>query len=135
MTKALSWCPGARKIFHYCIWSQCKPEWVEAELLAQLPIQQVAVFGEAMPANVAIIVARSGFDAQSVADAVAACNVNLPDYARIGRFILATEPFSDANGLATSNGRIRRFAIFDHYVSQLQPETQHGILSTTATTD
>jgi len=111
------------------------PEWVEAELLAKLPIQQVAVFGEAMPTNVAIIVARSGFDTQAVADAVAACNENLPDYARIGRFILTAEPFSDANGLATSNGRIRRFAILDHYVSQLQPETQHGILSKTATTD
>lgn len=111
------------------------PEWVEAELLAQFPIQQVAIFGEAMPANVAIIVPRAGFDEPAVADAVAACNKTLPDYARIGRFILADEPFSDANGLATANGRIRRFAIAEHYTPRINREIQHGILSTAATTD
>ena len=127
---------GRRKnIFITAFGRNVNPEWVEAELLAQLPIQQVAVFGEALPMNVAVLVPRTGFDECAVVDAVHACNASLPDYARIGRVVLATEPFNESNGLATANGRIRRFAIAEHYASQLTPEIHHGILSTTATAD
>lgn len=84
------------------------PEWVEAELLHFLPIRQVTVWGEALAQNVALIVARSGFTQQDVDQAVAACNQQLPDYARVGRIVMAPHAFTVENGMATANGRIRR---------------------------
>lgn len=114
------------------------PEWVEAELLRFLPVRQVAVFGEALPRNVAIVVARNGFSAADVDAAVAECNRGLPDYARIGRVVLATDPFTVGNGLATANGRVRRAAIEQHYADLLKhnflpAEVAHGIFPATAT--
>ena len=95
------------------------PEWVEAELLRFLPIRQVAVFGEALPRNVAIVVARNGFTQADVDAAVTECNRALPDYARVGQVVLASEPFTGDNGLATANGRVRRAEIekkFGHFL-------------------
>lgn len=108
------------------------PEWVEAELQCQLAIAQVAVFGEAMPVNTAVIVPRAGYSQLAVEAAVAQCNQSLPDYARVGRVILASESFTDANGLATPNGRVRRNAIAEHYSTQLNLEVDNGIFSPTA---
>ncbi|HVK99585.1 MAG TPA: AMP-binding protein [Dongiaceae bacterium] len=98
------------------------PEWVEAELLRHLPVRQVAVFGEAMPRNRAVIVARAGYGQADVAAAVTACNLTLPDYARIGRVLLATEPFTVENGLATANGRVRRGEVEKHFQNFLQQD-------------
>lgn len=95
------------------------PEWVEAELLRFLPVRQVAVFGEALPRNVAIVVARNGFTQADVDAAVAECNRTLPDYARIGQVVMAPEPFTGDNGLATANGRVRRAAIEKHFAQWL----------------
>jgi long-subunit acyl-CoA synthetase (AMP-forming) len=121
------------------------PEWVEAELQGQLAIAQAAVFGEAMPHNVAIIVPRTGFDAAAVDTAVSQCNQRLPDYARIGRIVLAPQPFTDTNGMATPNGRIRRNVIAQQFSAELfssKPfsaelcqEVADGILPTVATAD
>lgn len=99
------------------------PEWVEAELMRYLPIRQVAVFGEAMPQNIAVIVARAGFSLADVEKAVADCNQQLPDYARIGQIILADAPFTPDNGLATANGRLRRADIETCFAARLQPNT------------
>lgn len=103
------------------------PEWVEAELLRFLPVRQVAVFGEALPRNVAIVVARNGFTQADVDAAVAECNRALPDYARVGQVVMAPEPFTCDNGLATANGRVRRAELekkFKHLlVSELLPVT------------
>lgn len=127
---------GRRKsLFITAFGRNVNPEWVEAELLCQLPIQQVAVFGEAMAINVAVVVPRAGFDYRAVTDAVAVCNATLPDYARVGRVVMAQEPFTDSNGLATPNGRIRRFAIAQQYAGFINQEVEHGILSTIATTN
>ena len=109
------------------------PEWIESELLGELAIAQVAVFGEAQSFNTAIVVLRQGFDQQALDAAVAQVNSRLPDYARIGQVILATQPFTAANGLATANGRLRRDAIAQDYCEQLNQETPNGIFSTAAT--
>jgi long-subunit acyl-CoA synthetase (AMP-forming) len=96
------------------------PEWVEAELVQQLPIAQAWLHGEALPANVAVLVPRSAqvSDAQLQA-ALDAVNAGLPDYARAHRWLRADQPFGEANGLATSNGRLRRAALFQHYRSAI----------------
>lgn len=92
------------------------PEWVEAELVQQLPVAQAWLHGEALPNNVAVLVPRSGELSDAVLQAaVDAVNAGLPDYARVHRWLRAEQPFSEANGLATSNGRLRRAALFEHY--------------------
>jgi long-subunit acyl-CoA synthetase (AMP-forming) len=95
------------------------PEWVEAELCEQPPIAQAAVFGEARPSNVAVIVAAPGAAFDELQAAVNAANRRLPDYARIGDWLAAEQPFTPANGLSTSNGRNRRAAIWTRYRSAL----------------
>lgn len=93
------------------------PEWVERELTAHPAILQAAVFGEGRPGNVAVIVARAAAD---VAEAVAAANARLPDYARISGYLLAAAPFSVANGQLTGTGRPRREALATAYAAALE---------------
>jgi long-chain acyl-CoA synthetase len=97
------------------------PEWVESELVQQLPIAQAWLHGEALPANVAVLVPRfaNSTDAE-LAAAVAAVNQDLPDYARAQHWLRAECPFSDSNGLATCNGRLRRGALFSHYQAAIE---------------
>lgn len=99
------------------------PEWVESELVQQLPIGQAWLFGEALPANVAVLVARfAGVTDEQLADAVVQVNQTLPDYARVHHWLRAEQAFTAENGLATSNGRLRRAALLEHYqqaISQL----------------
>ncbi|WP_332670262.1 AMP-binding protein [Aromatoleum sp.] len=92
------------------------PEWVEAELVQQMPIAQAWLHGEALPANVAVVVPRhpDATDAE-LARAVAAVNRELPDYARVHHWLRADAPFTPANGLATANGRLRRAALLETY--------------------
>ncbi|MBF7729379.1 AMP-binding protein [Pseudomonas sp. N040] len=97
------------------------PEWVESELVQQLPIAQTWLHGEALPANVAVVVARfaATTDAE-IAGAIVEVNQRLPDYARVHHWLRAAEPFSAANGLATANGRLRRAALAEHYQSAIE---------------
>jgi len=96
------------------------PEWVEAELVQQAPIVQAWLHGEALPQNVAVLVPRRGdcSDAELQA-AVDQVNAGLPDYARAHRWLRAEAPFSVANDLATSNGRLRRTALLDAYGARI----------------
>jgi len=97
------------------------PEWVEAELVQQLPIAQAWLHGEAMAANVAVLQPRSaGIDDEVLAQAVAQVNAGLPDYARVHHWLRAEQPFSAVNGLATANGRLRRAALFQHYRAAIE---------------
>jgi long-subunit acyl-CoA synthetase (AMP-forming) len=94
------------------------PEWVERELTIHPVIANAAVFGEARPWNVALIVPRElpGVNRDSaIAEAVAAANRGLPDYAQVRKWLLADEPFTVHNGLLTSNGRLRRAEIWARY--------------------
>ena len=107
------------------------PEWVEAELVQQPPIAQAWLHGEALPFNLAVLVPLRDDIPDSVLDAaVAAVNRDLPDYARVHRWLRADEAFTLANGLATANGRPRRAALLDKYrealEQQLATETMTG---------
>jgi long-subunit acyl-CoA synthetase (AMP-forming) len=95
------------------------PEWIEAELVKQRSIAQVAVFGEARPWSIAVVVPAPGASPEDVGADIAAVNSTLPDYARVGDWITAREPFMPANGLLTGNGRNRRDAIWKVYRAQL----------------
>ena len=95
------------------------PEWVEAELVQQLPIAQAWLHGEALPANVAVIVPRGEVGDALLQAAIDRVNAGLPDYARVHRWLRAEQPFAEANGLATANGRLRRAALFQHYRSAI----------------
>ncbi|MAR89963.1 MAG: AMP-dependent synthetase [Pseudomonadales bacterium] len=100
------------------------PEWVEAELLAQASIAQAAVFGDGLPAIVAVLTPRKGFTWAQVESAVAQVNQQLPVYARVQQLIASREPFSPDNGQATANGRNCRAQIASVY---LHPAPHHCI--------
>ena len=104
------------------------PEWVESELLAEPSIAQAMVFGDGEAALRAVIVSRSAAEA---GQAVARVNLRLPDYARVGRWCLAEEPFTPQNGQLTGTGRPIRDAIVARYQSHFMNATgdrQHGVL-------
>ncbi|GAB2176686.1 AMP-binding protein [Dongia sp. agr-C8] len=96
------------------------PEWVECELTARPAIAQAAVFGEARPFNAAVLVPRNAAFTAAVEADLRKVNDSLPDYARVGRWIVADEAFSPLNGMATPNGRLRREAIFARYRTRLE---------------
>lgn len=95
------------------------PEWVEAELLSLRGIYQAAVFGDAHPFNVALLVTEPDLSDTDLLRAMDSLNERLPDYARIARWQRLQEPFSSANGLMTGNGRLKRELIATHYSSLL----------------
>jgi len=95
------------------------PEWIEAEIVKQPSIAQVAVFGESRPWSVAVVVPAPGANARDVDADIADVNDKLPDYARVGEWIAAAGPFTPSNGLLTANGRNRRNAIWDRYAGQV----------------
>lgn len=103
------------------------PEWIESELQSQPPIAQAVVFGEASPVNVAVIVAMRGARAADIDVAVEAVNRRLPDYAHVGRYALAAEPFSVTNGQLTGTGRPRRSAIAQRYADAVQSLLQEAV--------
>lgn len=111
---------GRRKnLFITAFGRNVAPEWVERELCLQPGIAQAAVFGEARPWNLALIVPRPGADAAAIDAAIAAANRELPDYARVSRWLLAAAPFTVANDQATANGRLRRPRILSTYRAQM----------------
>lgn len=91
------------------------PEWVERELKISPHIAQAALFGEAKPWNVAVIVPRLNADDAAIETAVAQLNQQLPDYARVRQWVRAEAPFSTHNHQLTANGRNRRDVIWQHY--------------------
>lgn len=96
------------------------PEWPESLLLQSRLLRQAVVFGEALPANVAVIVPMPGVSNRDVAAVVARANRALPGYARVRYWIGADQPFSVANGQATANGRVRRAAIEASYQDRIE---------------
>jgi len=126
------WITGRKKnMFITAYGRNVAPEWVERELCLQRAIAQAAVFGEGRPWNAAVIVPRPGADAAAVAAALQEVNAGLPDYARLLRWLPASQPFTPANGQLTPNGRLRRAAIWSQYgeaVASLYEETTHELL-------
>jgi long-chain acyl-CoA synthetase len=107
------------------------PEWVERELTAHPAIRQAAVFGEARPFSTAVITPAPEASAAEVQSAIDAANHLLPDYARVACWVPALQPFSTANQLMTSNGRLRRASIWSAYAELIKPfyqEKHHVVL-------
>lgn len=109
------------------------PEWVESELLSHPAIAQAAVFGEAQPYNMAVIVPRGVAALPHIAGAVAQINQRLPEYARVSRWLIAAEPFTAANGLGSPAGVVDRRAVEAHYAAQIEDcytdkEACYGVL-------
>lgn len=107
------------------------PEWVETELSMSPFIAQAALFGEARPWNIAVIVPGSHATEAQIEQVVTEVNDGLPDYARVGRWLLADEPFTSKNGLLTPNGRLKREAIKQAYESRINAmyeEKTHAVL-------
>lgn len=95
------------------------PEWVERELKVSPYIAQAAVFGEARPWNVAVIVLRQPMDNIAISKVIQAVNAYLPDYASVAQWIIADTPFTAANQQLTTNGKNRRDMIWQHYQDKI----------------
>jgi long-subunit acyl-CoA synthetase (AMP-forming) len=68
----------------------------------------------------ALIVPNStAFTPNEIENAIKQVNQSLPDYAQMGHYIVAKEPFTVSNGLATANGRPKREAILNQYQEEL----------------
>lgn len=112
------------------------PEWVERELNLAPVIAQSALFGEARPWNIALIVPTHDSQGNIVElgqidAAIAEVNASLPDYARVHEWRLAAAPFTPQSGELTANGRLKRDAIWQHYadtINALYEEKSHAIL-------
>lgn len=98
------------------------PEWVERELTLHPAIAQAAVFGEARPWNVAVIVPRGNSPeiAAAINQAIADANHVLPDYAQVKYWLPASTPFLPQNGQLTANGRLKRDAIWAQYQTAVE---------------
>jgi len=107
------------------------PEWVEAALLAQPEILQAVVGGDACPFLHAVLVPMPGVNSAALERAVARANATLPDYARLGGWIISA-PFTPMNGQATGNGRPLRTAIHHHHAAAIaalyEKEETHELL-------
>jgi len=104
------------------------PEWVERDLTSTPAIAQACLFGEAKPWNTALIVAKADATVETIDSALDIINQSLPDYARVSKWLLASEPFSVANKQLTPNGRLRRDVIWQSYQDAINSlYTQHQI--------
>jgi len=108
-----------KNIFITSFGRNVSPEWVERELKISPHIAQVALFGEAKPWNVAVIVPRADTTTEKVERLVQTINNQLPDYARVTRWIIANEPFMLNNQQLTANGRNRREMILQCYQDEI----------------
>jgi len=92
------------------------PEWIEAEAQLCPAIARMVLFGDGMPVNVALVQVMPGCEPQ-LDQQIALLNQRLPDYAQIHHYIIAQ--FSQANGLLTDNGRLKRDQVFERYHAQI----------------
>ena len=111
-----------KNIFITSFGRNVSPEWVERELTLHPAIAQAAVFGEARPWNVAVIVLRGATPeaANAVNNAIAEANRVLPDYAQVKYWLPAQTPFLPQNGQLTANGRLKRAAIWQLYQTAIE---------------
>ncbi len=107
------------------------PEWIERELTFHPDILQAAVFGESRAFNIAVIFPRSGASKDEIVETFELVNKKLPDYARVKKWISAAEPFTLTNRQLTSNGRLKRDAIwsaYSHAIESIYQENLHDVL-------
>ena len=88
------------------------PEWVETELNASTMILQSYVFTETKSELSALLVTAGPGIADSDLDIeIDRINAALPTYAQVKNWYCLSDPFSRANQMLTSNGRLRRLQI------------------------
>ena len=111
-----------KNIFITSFGRNVSPEWVERELTLHPAIAQAAVFGEARPWNMAVIVSHGSSPEAiyAVNQAIAEANSVLPDYARVKHWLPAQAPFLPQNGQLTANGRLKREAIWSLYQTAIE---------------
>ncbi len=96
------------------------PEWIESELSLCRSIAQCMVIGDSQPFCSAIIVPASAqTTAEQIGLDISCVNQQLPDYAKVRKFFIATKPFTPLNRLLTDNGRLRRAEISAHYRGEI----------------
>lgn len=95
------------------------PEWIESELQACPAILQAAVLGNDMPQPVAVLVPGNGATTDQLDMIVESVNAGLPDYARIGYWLVADAPFDSATGELTPGGTLRRTVVEQRYTGRL----------------
>ena len=93
------------------------PEWIESSLLDQPVIEQVVVYGDAKATLSALVVARGS--EQQISQAVLLANATLPEYAHVEHW-QQVPAFTRDNGLLTSNGKLRRAAIFTEFADNMK---------------
>jgi long-chain acyl-CoA synthetase len=108
-----------KNIFITSFGRNVSPEWVESALLNSPDILQVCVFGEAKPWNIALIVTKPGASSLLLSKAIEQTNKQLPDYARITKWLVADAPFNVKNGQLTPNGRLKRDVIHAAYQEKI----------------
>lgn len=110
-----------RNLFITAFGRNVSPEWVETELTQHPLIAQAVVHGEARAFNCAVVVPRRIDTSEAaLSSAIDEVNQGLPDYARVTRHLRADEAFAPANDLLTSNGRVRRDAVFARYAAAIE---------------
>ena len=91
------------------------PEWIERELVIHPKIQQALIYGDGKPFNLAIIVPSQNTNNEELDCAINDLNHKLPDYARIGQWLMASEPYSINNQQLSAGGIMQRQQILDDY--------------------
>jgi long-subunit acyl-CoA synthetase (AMP-forming) len=97
------------------------PEWPESLLLGSGLFKQAIVVGDGQAQLSALLVtAKDDVSDEAIQLAIRSVNQDLPDYAQIGPWMLADEPFTLNNGLATANGRLKRDLIKNKFNNQIE---------------
>ena len=96
------------------------PEWVERELVIYPEIEQVMIYGEGKPFNIAIVVPGHNTSNSDIDNVILRANKALPDYARISTWVKADEPYSTKNEQLSASGMIQRRQIMDDYQSRIE---------------
>jgi long-chain acyl-CoA synthetase len=104
-----------KNIFITSFGRNVSPEWVERDLTSSPMISQACLFGEAKPWNTALVVAKPNTTVEMINSTINQINEKLPDYARVSKWLLASEPFTVINQQLTPNGRLKRDAIWQAY--------------------
>ncbi|MFM2033809.1 MAG: hypothetical protein RJA32_444 [Pseudomonadota bacterium] len=97
------------------------PEWPESLLMGSGLFRQAMVLGDGQAQLSALLVTvKDDLSDEVIQAGVASANQDLPDYAQIKHWLLADEPFTPKNGLATANGRLKRDLIKNKFNNQIE---------------
>jgi long-subunit acyl-CoA synthetase (AMP-forming) len=95
------------------------PEWPEALLTQSGLIRQALLLGDTQPYCAALLYLADSRAAAQLPAYLQHVNQQLPDYAQIKAYLLLDQPFSQADGTLTANGRPRRAEIAKKYQHQI----------------